>query len=289
MRATILSRLRTAGTGRADGLLARSLSAAVGVPVILGLVHLGGTPYSLGVALVLGAGTLELLGALYGAGRGPLRLVGQPAPTYLALAQMGLMVAAAHHGAEWWTGALALSLGLSFLWALGQRAPAKSLPLWLPLVAALAYLGLLGGHLVLLRRLPAGEDWALLAIFGAFSTDTAAYLVGRTIGRRRLAPQLSPGKTWEGTLGGLLLGSLGVALINWATGLRLPPAEMAALAPLVAVAATLGDLCESFLKRGTGIKDASAAIPGHGGFLDRLDSVLFVAPLVYYWGLWVSM
>lgn len=288
MRATILSRLRTAEAGRADGLLARSLSAAVGVPVILGLVHLGGTPYSLGVALVLGAGTVELLGALYGAGRGPLRLLGQPAPTYLALALMGLTVAAAHHGADWWAGALALALALDFLWALGRPVPGQALALWLPLVAALAYLGLLGGHLVLLRRLPAGEDWTLVAIFGAFSTDTAAYVVGRTLGRRRLAPHLSPGKTWEGTVGGLLLGSLGVVLINWATGLRLPPADVAALAPLVAVAATLGDLCESFLKRGAGVKDASAAIPGHGGFLDRLDSVLFVAPLVYYWGLWVS-
>lgn len=288
MRATILSRLRTAEAGRADGLLARSLSAAVGVPAILGLVHLGGTPYSLGVALVLGAGTVELLGALYGAGRGPLRLLGQPAPTYLALALMGLTVAAALHGADWWAGALSLALALAFLWALGRPVPGQALALWLPLVAALAYLGLLGGHLVLLRRLPAGEDWTLVAIFGAFSTDTAAYVVGRTLGRRRLAPHLSPGKTWEGTLGGLLLGSLGVVLINWATGLRLPPADVASLAPLVAVAATLGDLCESFLKRGAGVKDASAAIPGHGGFLDRLDSVLFVAPLVYYWGLWVS-
>ncbi len=79
-----------------------------------------------------------------------------------------------------------------------------------------------------------------------------------------------------------------MVLINWATGLRLPPAEVAALAPLLALSATLGDLCESFLKRGAGVKDASAAIPGHGGFLDRLDSVLFTVPLVYYWSLWVS-
>ena len=288
MRATILARLRTGGGAPADGLWARTLSALVGVPLLLGLVHLGGVAYALGAAAVLAAGTLELLAALYGAGRGPLRLWGQPAPAYLALALVGLLAAAAYHGPPWWTGALALSLALSFLWALTAPRPAQALPLWLPLVATLAYLGLLGGHLLLLRRLPGGEEWTLLAIFGAFSTDTAAYLVGRSLGRRPLAPHLSPGKTWEGTLGGLLLGSLGAVLINWATGLRLPPADIGALAPLLATAATLGDLCESFLKRGAGIKDASAAIPGHGGFLDRLDSVLFVAPLVYYWSLWVS-
>ncbi len=288
MKATILTRLRTASPARGDSFLARTLSALVGVPVILGLVHLGGVAYALGAAAVLCAGSLELTGALYGTGRGPLRLWGQPVPAYLALALLGLLTAAAYHGADWWGGALALSVALSFLWALRRPHPPAALSLWLPLIAALAYLGLLGGHLVLLRRLPGGEDWTLLAIFGAFSTDTAAYLTGRTLGRRRLAPHLSPGKTWEGALGGLLLGSGGVVLINWATGLRLPPAEVAALAPLVAAAATLGDLCESFLKRGARVKDASAAIPGHGGFLDRLDSILLVVPLVYYWRLWVN-
>jgi len=288
MRATILTRLRTAGARRPDGLLARTLSALVGVPVILALVHLGGVAYALGAAPILGAGSLDLTGAPYGAGRGPLRRWVQPAPAYLSLALVWLLVAAAYHGADWWGGALALSLALAFLWALRQGRPPEALSLWLPLVAALAYLGLLGTHLVLLRRLPDGRDLTLLAVFGAFATDTAAYMVGRALGRRRLAPHLSPGKTWEGTLGGLLLGSLGVVLINWATGLRLPPAEVAALAPLLALSAILGDLCESFLKRGASVKDASAAIPGHGGFLDRLDSVLFTVPLVYYWSLWVS-
>lgn len=288
MRATILTRLRTAAPARGDALLARVLSALVGVPVILGLIHLGGVAYALAAAAVLCAASLELTGALYGSGRGPLRVWGQTAPAYLALAIMGLLTAAAHHGADRWAGALTLSVALSLLWALRRPRPVEALSLWLPLVATVAYLGLLGGHLVLLRRLPDGRELTLLAVFGAFAVDTAAYMVGRTVGRRKLAPHLSPGKTWEGTLGGLGLGSLVIVFINWATGLRLSTGEIAVLAPLMAMAATLGDLCESFLKRGAGVKDASTAIPGHGGFLDRLDSVLFVVPLVYYWRLLVS-
>ncbi|GBD14376.1 Phosphatidate cytidylyltransferase [bacterium HR25] len=269
----------------------RTVSALVGVPVILGLIYLGGVAYALAAGAVLAAGALELHAALGpGHRRGPdgsWHLVAQPPRAYLGLALLALLVAAAYHGPDWWAGALALSLVITFLWGFAHRQPAAALEGWLAQVAALAYLGLLGSHLVLLRRVENGQDWVTLAVFGAFAADTSAYLVGRLLGRHRIAPHLSPGKTAEGTLGGLLLGALGVVLINWATGLRLAPLQIAPLALLVPLAATLGDLAESFLKRGAGVKDASRLIPGHGGFLDRLDSVLFVVPLVYYWRLWV--
>jgi phosphatidate cytidylyltransferase len=284
MRAIIPGR----GTATADALLARTLSGLVGVPAILGIAWLGGVAFALGTGAVLVTGAAELLAAaMPPARRGELLPWRQRPLAYLGLALVALMVAAAYHGGEWWTGAAALAVALLLLASILRPRPSQVLGEWGLTTAAVLYVGLLGSHLVGLRQGAQGLDWTILAIFGAFTTDTSAYLVGRAVGRRRMAPHLSPGKTWEGTLGGLLLGAGGVVLINWATGLRLRPWELAPLAALLPVAAVLGDLGESFIKRGTGTKDASALIPGHGGFLDRLDSVLLTAPLVYYWRLWV--
>ncbi len=151
------------------------------------------------------------------------------------------------------------------------------------------YIGWLGSHLVLLRQLDNGQDWVYLAVFATFANDTSAYFVGRAIGRTKLVPRISPGKTVEGSLGGILFGALGLVLLNWALGLRVDVWPLIPLAVLVPVAAQLGDLAESLIKRGAGVKDAGVLVPGHGGVLDRLDSVLFAVPVVYYYALWVIL
>jgi phosphatidate cytidylyltransferase len=150
-----------------------------------------------------------------------------------------------------------------------------------------AYVGLLGTHLIFLRDLHNGRDWVLLALFATFATDTAAYFVGKAIGERRLARHISPGKTVEGTAGGLICGALAVIALNWLLGLRIEADQVLGLALLLPLVAVIGDLGESLLKRGAGVKDASGLVPGHGGFLDRLDSILFCVPLLYYYILWV--
>jgi phosphatidate cytidylyltransferase len=124
-------------------------------------------------------------------------------------------------------------------------------------------------------------------VFSTFAADTAAFFVGRSIGRQKLAPTISPGKTVEGTLGGIAGGFAALVLFNYLLGTRLEFALIVPLALLVPVAAVIGDLAESIIKRGMDIKDASHAIPGHGGFLDRLDSILFTFPVVYYFLIWV--
>ncbi len=286
MRAIIPSRV---GTGTADSLLARTLSGLVGVPAILGVTWLGGVAFALGAGAVLVTGTGELLAAVLPPGRSGRFLPWRQRPLgYLGLALVGLLVAGAYYGGGWWMGALALTVALMLLASLLRAQPRPALAEWGLAAAGSLYVGVLGSHLVALRQGPQGFDWVVLAVFGAFATDTSAYLVGRALGRRRLVPHLSPGKTWEGTLGGLALGAGGIVLINWATGLRLPPWEVAPLALLLPLAAVVGDLAESFIKRGAGVKDASALVPGHGGLLDRLDSILFTSPLVYYWRLWVT-
>jgi phosphatidate cytidylyltransferase len=116
-------------------------------------------------------------------------------------------------------------------------------------------------------------------------SDTGAYYTGRTFGRHKLAPSISPGKTWEGAVGGMLASLLMAVIAHfW----FFPELSLKAALPLAAVMNVLGvigDLTESALKRGAGAKDAAQILPGHGGLLDRLDSLLFNAPVIYYFGL----
>jgi phosphatidate cytidylyltransferase len=149
------------------------------------------------------------------------------------------------------------------------------------------YLFFLGGHLVALRM--SFENQPLLStklliffFFVIWFSDSGAYYTGRLLGRNKLAPKISPGKTWEGCAGGML-AALGAAAISTYT--FFPDLPLIASLPLAAVMnllAVLGDLTESAIKRGAGEKDAASILPGHGGFLDRLDSLLFNAPLLYY-------
>ena len=139
---------------------------------------------------------------------------------------------------------------------------------------------------LLLRDGPDGRDWVLAALLATFSVDTGAYAVGRLIGKHKLAPRISPGKTWEGVVGGLLGGvgaTFGLTLI-----LDLPMDTWKALplGLLLAVAAMAGDLAESWLKRAAGAKDSGSLIPGHGGILDRTDSIVATLVVAYFWVTW---
>lgn len=152
-------------------------------------------------------------------------------------------------------------------------------------ILGVLYVVLLGGHLVALRT---GFEQALsrhllsfffLVLMGA---DTGAYYVGRTFGKHKLAPKISPGKTWEGVVGGVVAAlALATAAHFWFFK-ELPLKWTLPLAAAMTILGILGDLTESAIKRGAGAKDAAKILPGHGGVLDRLDSLLFNAPLVYY-------
>jgi phosphatidate cytidylyltransferase len=139
---------------------------------------------------------------------------------------------------------------------------------------------------LLLRDLPQGREWVLLLVAVAFAVDTGAYAVGRAVGRHRLAPRISPGKTQEGALGGLLAGVVAALIAVALLELPLRPVEAVTWGLILGVAAQAGDLYESALKRRLNTKEASALIPGHGGLLDRLDSVLAVSLVLYYLLLW---
>jgi phosphatidate cytidylyltransferase len=146
----------------------------------------------------------------------------------------------------------------------------------------LLYLPFLLGHFIWLRYLPQGEWWVLWLMAVIFAGDTAAFYCGQAFGKKKLCPQVSPGKTWAGVVGGLTASLVvGVAAGKW----LLPGvggAALAALAVVLGVMGLLGDLFESMLKRQAQVKDASHLLPGHGGMLDRLDSLLFAAPAMVY-------
>jgi phosphatidate cytidylyltransferase len=154
-------------------------------------------------------------------------------------------------------------------------------------LAGLAYVALLLSYFVLLRDLEAGRAWVLFVIAVAFAEDTGAYYVGRAVGGKKLCPRLSPGKTVAGALGGLGAAVAAALAFQAAFMPRLDLGTAAILGLLIGVAGQWGDLFESLLKRASGVKDSGRLLPGHGGLLDRIDSLIFSAPLVYYYNLFL--
>jgi phosphatidate cytidylyltransferase len=161
-------------------------------------------------------------------------------------------------------------------------------------VAGILYLGWIGAFLISLRRMPDGEWWLLVALPSVWLADSAAYFVGRAMGRRRLAPRLSPKKTWEGYWAGVAGGALSGALFGavWRVGAG-PASALDAgngllLGLVIGALAPLGDLGESMFKREIGVKDSGTLLPGHGGALDRLDSWLWAAVIGFYLATWLA-
>lgn len=151
----------------------------------------------------------------------------------------------------------------------------------------LFYIPLLLSHAALLRALPFGSKWLLLVLFVVIASDTMAYFVGRRWGKTRLYEAVSPKKTIEGSLGGLVGGVLGAIISEFWFFPQLDYADILIVGIGVGAFSQLGDLVESLLKRSFGVKDSGTLIPGHGGILDRLDSLLFAFPVTYYYALWV--
>lgn len=203
--------------------------------------------------------------------------LGRRVPTAIAY---GTIVLACVFGPLGLTVALAAALALLAARELQGLRAAGALPV--ALLALVLASGMLS--LVALRALGSGDGavawpvWIVLAIVPTWAADIAAYAVGKRWGRRRLAPRISPGKTWEGTAAGFVAAAA-AALVVAAAG-TLSPWPALAVALLVGPAGLAGDLLESWIKRRAGVKDSGALLPGHGGVLDRVDSLIAVAPLV---------
>jgi phosphatidate cytidylyltransferase len=259
----------------------RIIVAIILIPLVIGCLYLGGIYW---VAGVLGAGVLawiEMAGILqreqFTVDRtlGLFFVVGAIGEAYLhstGLVQVDLL-----------RPLLAALIIFSLIWALYNKGEHPTADWGLTLASAL-YLGITTSFLVALRQRTDGFNWALTALGVTWVCDAMAFFVGRRWGKHKLWPRISPKKTWEGFAGGavaaliagLVLG-VGLVAIPWWQGVL--------LGALVAVAAPFGDLAESLFKRLANVKDSSQLIPGHGGMLDRLDSLLFVFPVVTYFAM----
>ena len=159
---------------------------------------------------------------------------------------------------------------------------------WAWTIAGILYVGWLLSYLVALR-LDAGRNWVFFALFATFGSDTAAFFVGRALGRHRLAPRISPNKTWEGAIAGVF-GAIIVSLLfvlPTPFQLSLSYGQAILLGLLVSIFGQFGDLVESLLKRNVGVKESGRLMPGHGGILDRMDSVIFAGVVVYIYYIFV--
>jgi phosphatidate cytidylyltransferase len=211
--------------------------------------------------------------------------------SYRPIALPGFVGALAMLAAAWWgdlgwlLGAVALTVALAGVFALlvGPK-PGVSVRLAVTVLGAL-YLGLGFAHLVLIRRLDDGAAFALIVIFGAWAGDTMAYFTGRLFGNTPMAPVLSPKKTWEGFVGGLISTVLLVVFVGLYLHYDVPewgPGYSLVLGLVIGLVGPVGDLFESLLKRDVQTKDSGRGIPGHGGVLDRFDALIWASVGAYY-------
>lgn len=264
-------------------LTARLLTAAVGVPVAIICSLVGGIPFLLAMNLVIGQGLFEFYRMMEAKGIRPYKTVGVIA---------GLVVSWYVYFQGGFYSSLFITIVLITIMVLEltRRDGQFAVFHMSSTVFGVFYVGWLGSHVILLRQLgenlrddDLGGIFVILAFALAWSADTGAYFIGHSYGRRKLMSRVSPHKSVEGAVGGLALAVVTalVARVTVAPFLDLRDALVLGVAS--PVMATLGDLVESLMKRDVKIKDTSRALPGHGGMLDRFDSVLFVAPLVYYY------
>ncbi len=264
----------------------RLLTSIVLVPVVIAVVYFGGLLYLALIAALLTAATIEFC-----------NLVEQDRfrpPTAFAVALVWVLVLDAQFP-QWHLlgpGVSAVLLA-SLTWQMFHRQGNPTVD-WALGLAGAFYIGWCGAYFVSLRNLPDGLWWFMTAIPAIWLADSGAYSIGRAWGRHKLAPTLSPGKTWEGYIGGIVVGALTTTAFAALWSLRSSSSGPTALDGLllgliVATLAPLGDLVVSMFKRQVGAKDSGNLFPGHGGAFDRIDSLLWAAVIGYYFVLWTRL
>lgn len=250
-----------------------STALAIGVAFIGSIVFLGPIGLAVVVAVVATAAAAEFFAILRRERRLPNELFG--------LAAVAVMpFAAGFLGPYGLTAVMSLLVIASLLWHLTFRQVRASDTA--VTVFGAVYVGFTLAHLVLIRQLDAGTELALATVASVWANDTFAYLVGTKFGRHKMAPHISPNKSWEGFIAGTVFTTaVWVAVAFLAdTGLSIP--WLAFVGVAASLAAVVGDLAESRLKREAALKDSGDMLPGHGGFLDRFDSMILVSIVTYY-------
>ena len=261
----------------------RVAAGVVFIPLFIVITRAGGFAFLALIDLVIVLGMLEFYGMMRAKGMHPYRGIGVASGITLSTY---IFFRSGQYANSVFTFILIALMGLE----LARRDNRRAVYHVSTTIFGVIYVAYLSSHFVLLRELPnsvgvpyaQGASFVFLVFAVTWAADTGAYAVGSLIGKHTLAPRVSRNKTWEGAFGGVVFGSLAgwVASVTFAGYLAAwEGIVMGALASLVGL---LGDLFESMLKRDAEVKDTSQLIPGHGGVLDRFDSLLFTVPLIYY-------
>lgn len=260
----------------------RVLSALILLPIGLVLIWLGGWLFALAIVFIFSIAAYEFV-HLMRLGKFSPNLIFSIGFVWILLADAVFPAAqlARPAIAAWLIGALA--------WQMRFRAGSPTAN-WALTAAGGIYLGMAGSYFILLRQLTNGQWWLLLALAGTWLADSGAYFIGRKFGVHKMTPSLSPKKSWEGLAGGVAFGLIFNALlavvISQLFAVNLPFWAGAVLGLIGALIGVLGDLSISMIKREVNAKDSGHIIPGHGGVLDRLDSLLFTIVASYYFIIW---
>ncbi len=261
-------------------LLTRILAALVFTPALLAVVWLGGA-YLAGACLLIATLSAWELFRMTLASDAQARAVGLVLAVLVAVATLGLLPLGER------LAAIVIIAALTAV--LFRPDPIEGAATRAGLLALGAlYTGGLITYLARLRELELGLGLALLALLCTFGADTGAYFAGKLLGRHKLYPKISPGKTVEGAVGAVLSAIAAAFAVHAFFPTGFGALELSAAGLVIAVFGAIGDLCESMLKRSVGAKDSSRLIPGHGGVLDRFDALFFAAPAVYFLALWTG-
>ena len=258
----------------------RLATAAVGIPILLFFIWIGGFLFTALVTAITAVAAFELARMASGWGERANIVSAVAATTALMMSSL-FYEPASDVGRMFGAGATGYALlSAAYLLIIVPTGFIRS-----RVISTIAVIGFAGGtmtHGPMIRGLEDGMAWIIILLFVTFSTDTGAYIVGRLFGRRKLAPTISPGKTWEGAIGGLAASVAACVIAVAVVPVEVSMVEGVALGAALGITGQLGDLAESRLKRQAGTKDSSSLVPGHGGVLDRLDSVVWNLVVVYH-------
>jgi phosphatidate cytidylyltransferase len=264
----------------------RVITAAVGVPLVILAIWFGDPwPwFTLLIAAAALAGTYEFYRMANFDRREPLIYLG-------LLWALALVLSPHYRSPDVLPIVITATMLISLIRLLCRPSKEGAFRNWAWTIVGALYVGWMLSYWLNLRGLEDGRNWVYLAMLTTFANDTGAFFIGRARGKHRLAPAISEGKTWEGAVGGLMCAILGAIVIATVLNLISPLTfrywQIILLGFLVGLFAQLGDLVESLLKRNMGVKESGNLLPGHGGILDRFDSLIFVGAVVYYYVIWV--
>jgi len=258
----------------------RIATVSIGLPLLVGAVWLGAPWFTVLVAIAAVVGTVELCTLARGWSNKPVVPVAAGASVALVIGSH-VFSKASSIGTPGLPVIAGLA-GLSIFWMLWLSRPGTRPWGWQATAATALYAGGLLAHAPILRDLDQGREWMYVLLSVTFAADTCAFLVGRALGSRPLAPSISPSKTWEGAIAAEIAAVAGAATtITW-LGLDMTMMKSLLLGAILGVSGQLGDLLESRLKRSAGVKESGRLFPGHGGLLDRIDSIVFNLVVMYY-------